>query len=148
MAYILIIFCQHDNVVLNKDVQRHEDCQSYWKVETSFTESTLDQHWTNISVFAENSCVYSAVPANTRRLTNVDSILAHRLRRWPNIKPTLVHHLVFAGVGLYDGQVVEENNWIIDFAPSHRRSLCYDYVVTGWSQFLKTWDAGLMLIKF
>ena len=24
-------------------------------------------------------------------------MLAHRLRRWPNIKPTLDQHLVFAG---------------------------------------------------
>ena len=27
-------------------------------------------------------------------------MLAHRLRRWPNINPTLVQRLVFAGYGL------------------------------------------------
>ena len=34
-------------------------------------------------------------PANTRRLANVDSMLAHRLRRWPNIESTFAKRLVF-----------------------------------------------------
>ena len=40
------------------------------------------------------------IPANTRRLTNVGLMLAHRLRRWATIKPTIVKGLVFAGQGL------------------------------------------------
>ena len=36
-------------------------------------------------------------PANTRRWTNADLMLAHRLRRWPNIKSALVQRLMFAG---------------------------------------------------
>ena len=32
-------------------------------------------------------------PANTRRVTNVGLKLAHRLRRWANIKPTLARRL-------------------------------------------------------
>ena len=36
-------------------------------------------------------------PSNTRRLTNADLMLGHRLRRWPNIKSTSVQRLVFAG---------------------------------------------------
>ena len=36
-------------------------------------------------------------PANVRRLTNVGSMSDQRLRRWPDIKPTLVQRLVFAG---------------------------------------------------
>ena len=39
----------------------------------------------------------SGTPENTRRQTNVGLMLGHRLRRWPNIKPTLVWRLVFAG---------------------------------------------------
>ena len=35
-------------------------------------------------------------PANTRHWTNVVLMLSHRLRRWPNINPTLVQCLVFA----------------------------------------------------
>ena len=32
----------------------------------------------------------SDLPADTRHITNVDLLLVHRLRRWPNIKTTLV----------------------------------------------------------
>ena len=35
-------------------------------------------------------------PANTRHWTNVDLILTHRLRLWPNNKSTLVQRLMFA----------------------------------------------------
>ena len=36
-------------------------------------------------------------PANTKSLSKVGSMLAHRLRRWSNIEPTLGERLVFAG---------------------------------------------------
>ena len=36
-------------------------------------------------------------PANMRRWLNVGLLLAHRLRRWPNSKPTLGQRLMFAG---------------------------------------------------
>ena len=36
-------------------------------------------------------------PVNMRRSPNVDLMLAHRLRRWPNIKSTLGKRFVFAG---------------------------------------------------
>ena len=35
-------------------------------------------------------------PANKRRWTNAVLMLAHCLRRWSDIKPTLVQHIVFA----------------------------------------------------
>ena len=35
-------------------------------------------------------------PANTRHSAIVVSMLNHRLRRWPNIEPTMVQCLVFA----------------------------------------------------
>ena len=35
-----------------------------------------------------------AYPENTRRFTNGGLMLAHRLRRWANIKPASVQHLV------------------------------------------------------
>ena len=34
----------------------------------------------------------------TRRRPNAGPMLAHRLRRWPSIKPELVQRLVFAGL--------------------------------------------------
>ena len=37
-------------------------------------------------------------PASTRRCPNVGLMLAHRLRRWTNISPTLGQRLVFAGI--------------------------------------------------
>ena len=40
------------------------------------------------------------IPTNTRRSTNVGLLFAHRLRRRPNGKPTLIERLVFAGIGL------------------------------------------------
>ena len=44
---------------------------------------------------------YSNILANhskTRRSPNVGSMLVHRLRRWPNIVPTLGESLMFAGM--------------------------------------------------
>ena len=38
-----------------------------------------------------------ASPANTIHLNNVDTMLAHRLRRWPNIVPALGERLMLAG---------------------------------------------------
>ena len=38
------------------------------------------------------------VPANTKHWTNVVSMLGRRLRRRPNIEPTVVHCLVFSGI--------------------------------------------------
>ena len=37
--------------------------------------------------------------ANTSYSTNIVSMLAHRLQRWPNIEATLVDYLVFDGKG-------------------------------------------------
>ena len=37
-------------------------------------------------------------PGNKGRSSNVGSMLVHRLRRWPNIKPTLFKCLVFDGI--------------------------------------------------
>ena len=37
-------------------------------------------------------------PANTRRRTNVGLMADQRRRRCPNIKPSLVQHLVFLGL--------------------------------------------------
>ena len=35
---------------------------------------------------------------NTPSKHDVDPMLAHNMRRWPNIKPALVQRLVFAGL--------------------------------------------------
>ena len=43
-------------------------------------------------------CIYLDLFAtNTGRSRNAGSMLGHRLRRWPNIEPTLPESLVFAG---------------------------------------------------
>ena len=41
----------------------------------------------------------SCIPANMRHSPNVVSMLAHRLRRWPNIDTTLGECLVLVGMG-------------------------------------------------
>ena len=81
-------------------VVRGRECQSRrrksrrWYILTrnqSFVTSTapgkpVAHCWTKVGTFQ----------ANTRQWTNVGSMLAHRLRRWANIDPTLVEYLVFA----------------------------------------------------
>ena len=44
---------------------------------------------------------------DTRRLINVGLMLVHRLRRWTNVKPTLIQRLVSAGLlsGTTDGKI-------------------------------------------
>ena len=48
----------------------------------------------NLSV----SIVIFLILANTRCWANAGSMLAHRLRRWTNIKSTLTQHIVFSGI--------------------------------------------------
>ena len=52
--------------------------------------------WVALSSRHENTTRIQR-PANTRHCTNDGFMLAHRLRRWPNINPTFVQRLVFAG---------------------------------------------------
>ena len=54
----------------------------------------LHQYVDQYSGYITNSkCQNTPYPANTKRWTTVSLLLAHRLRRWANIKPTLVHSL-------------------------------------------------------
>ena len=46
----------------------------------------------------ETQCGLSTLSANTRRSPNAGPMMAHRLRRWPSIKPGLIQRLVFAGL--------------------------------------------------
>ena len=46
-------------------------------------------------LFRFGACLHTQ---QTRRRPNAGSMLAHRLRRWPSIKPALVQRLVFAGL--------------------------------------------------
>ena len=48
-----------------------------------------------ISSFAH---VAGGIPSNTRHSPIVVSMLVHRLRRWPNIDPTMCDCFVFAGI--------------------------------------------------
>ena len=43
--------------------------------------------------------ILNGFPANTTRWNNDVSMLAQRLRRWPNIKTSLFQPVVFAGLG-------------------------------------------------
>ena len=47
------------------------------------------------SVLVRNTCQHSQ---QTRRCPNAGPMLAHNLRRWPNIKPALVQRLMFTGL--------------------------------------------------
>ena len=88
----------------------------------------MSQHQTNIvslsPLFAEYFLIIHAIPANTRCWPNVGLKLAHRLRRWPNISPTLGQRLVVAGMSYqYDGMfTVGYNRCVVHFLiykPTH-----------------------------
>ena len=48
-------------------------------------------------------------PTNTTHWNNVVLLLAHRLRRWPSIKPTLFQCFVFAGQALHSCHNMNSN---------------------------------------
>ena len=54
---------------------------------------TVCTRWADLDIYTSRSIVPTLgerlVFANTRRSPNVGTVLAHRLRRWPNIEPTL-----------------------------------------------------------
>ena len=52
----------------------------------------------NLELFHLFSDIHCFIPANTRHSPNAVSMLAHRLRRWPNIETALGEFIVFAGM--------------------------------------------------
>ena len=58
------------------------------------------------------SAVHDTVRANMRHWPNVDLLLAHRLRRWPNSKPTLGQRLMFAGVQYKEPLKAFGKSWV------------------------------------
>ena len=69
-------------------------------------EQVLSQRVGLDGYFTENLCKYfnvSRYPANTIHRASVGLMLVHRLRLWPNIKPTLSQYLVLAGYCLGPG---------------------------------------------
>ena len=72
--------------------QKTRDNQCW--INTGPVSQTVGQHRSNIDLNV--SCLVGALPANTRHWTNAGLMLAHRLRRRPNINTTLVQFLVFA----------------------------------------------------
>ena len=42
--------------------------------------------------------IYKMIPVNTSCWANAGLMLAHRLRRWPNINPSLAQRVLFAGM--------------------------------------------------
>ena len=48
-----------------------------------------------------NVIQWNTIPARRRRSSNADLMLAHRLRRWANIKSALDERLVLAGMGSF-----------------------------------------------
>ena len=64
---------------------------------------------------------YHVFPANTRRWINVGLMLVHRLPRWPNIKPTLVQCLMFAGLLLAWSENRRDGIWSPWHADLQRR---------------------------
>ena len=57
--------------------------------------STFANVWSQIK---QIWIIFTHLKLCVSRCPNVGLMLAHRLRRWPNIRPTLGQHLVFAGL--------------------------------------------------
>ena len=53
-----------------------------------------------------------SIPASTIHRANVGLMLGHRLRRWPNIKPTLAQCIVFAGINYRDRSTSHHSLWV------------------------------------
>ena len=95
-------------------------------------------------------------PANTIHWNNVVLLLAHRLRHWPSIKPTLVQCVVFAGhsstkprivVGEWPLFTSNQNTIWGSWVQTHPRSSTNTFV-TMLDQRRKRWaDVVQMLYK-
>ena len=117
MEFVLIIFrirnhgirIDHfQNIVTNVSVMCHdawrEGCQANRRcLGISQYVMVKCQHHDSLPNFANYRPWYSHVsltmeqlPQDTRHWTNVDLMLGHRLRRWPNIKTTLDQCFLFA----------------------------------------------------
>ena len=68
----------------------------------------------------------------TRRLANVGTMLAHRLRRWPNTVPTLAERLLFDEIMLSDNIIrLVFLQQVISFLPSKHDTLTQCWVNVG-----------------
>ena len=63
------------------------------------------------------------IPGKTTHWTNNGWILAHRLRRWPNIKPTLFQCMVIAGISAHLLILVMVGKKIPTLRPKHDQRL-------------------------
>ena len=84
-----------------------------WTFDTNYSCFKFRQCWDNLSHVRPplpHHCPTTApritliIPANTGHSTNAVSMLAHRLRRWPNIETTLGECPVFAGMHQEDNK--------------------------------------------
>ena len=53
-----------------------------------------------ISIYLSDKGSQICDPSKNELLTNIGSMLDHRLRRWPNIEPTSCHSVMFPGMCL------------------------------------------------
>ena len=84
-------------------------------------------------------------PANTRRWTNVDLMLAQSRRRWVNIKATLVQSLVFAGDQQFRVDLLISPKFCFFHITQQTIRRCFrqKYLsgVTGWKYFKEVYWA-------
>ena len=71
------------------------------------------------------------IPANTRHQPNVGTMLAHRLRRWPNIAPRLGGCLVFAG--MTPPYQKTQQGWPLTLLNT---------TIVVWACFISRWDVS------
>ena len=104
--------------------------------------TTSNQHWFNVSSLLARDC-----PANTRLWTNDGIMFGYRLRRWPNIKPSLFQRLVFAGwlqasvchyiAGI--GPTLFHRHWSTQFRPLQKPFCKHRTILVFFDPYPITW---------
>ena len=81
--------------------------------------------------------------ANTTRWPSVGLMLAHRLRRWPNIKPALGQRLVFAGITTDD---LAFSSASIRTRGQSEKRISHEYISLALTSRGSTLDAKIWLL--
>ena len=99
--YINIWALQELKSYVSRGIEWHDKDECISNRSYDVTRLEFVKIWRRTSRQPAMSQGIRASPTDTRSWISVSLILAHRLRRWTNIKPTLVQDLVFTGSAVF-----------------------------------------------